>query len=187
MPKQQRKEPWNSEIYPRESRRESGKRENRSEKKDKKKKGQASTVFLTLLVVIMFVIIGATIIFTIYNSSNPNPKSAAKQFFPSANRSSVISSSSDLTNKNSDSSSGDNSSDSSGSSSDDSSSDTSSSEADGSTYTIIAGDYPSLIASKTGVPWTDIVKFNPTLDPNNPGYYKNGSQLTVGQVLKIKK
>lgn len=180
MPNQQRKEPWKTKIYSQEGRNDSGKREERNGKKHKK--GQTSTVFLTFLVVIMFVIIGAALVFTFFNSRKPNMNSVEKQFYPKASKTAVANNSASSKESVDNSEASDRSI-----SSDTSSSSSSGTENSDNTYTIVAGDYPSLIASKTGVSWNDIVKLNPGLDPNSPGYYTNGSQLTVGQTLKIKK
>lgn len=144
-----------------------------------KKKGRGSTVFLTFLVVVLFVLIGAGITFYVWNSRPVNNATVAQQFYPKASKQAVA-------NDTATSSSAATSSSSASTSDSASSSSSSSSSSSGNTYTVVAGDYPSLIASKTGLSWDDILKANPTLDPNNPGYYKNGSQLTSGQTLKLK-
>jgi LysM repeat protein len=170
MAKQQRKEPWNSEMT-KSRRTDASAKNDRDGKKSKESKGTTSTVFLTILVIIMFAIIGAAIVFTVWNARSVNDHTVAQQFYPIASSQAVASESASQPANLSASSASDNSSSSS-------SSDT--------IYTVVAGDYPSLIASKTGLSWTKILQLNPTLDPNNPGYYKDGSQLTAGQTLKIK-
>lgn len=157
------KEPWNNEIY-------QAMRETDGKKRvDRENQKPLSTRFLTFLVVLMFILVGLVIAFLLYNNQVDNNESVGNFYQQS-------SSSSSSEKKTSTSSS----------STPSSSSTASSSAAGAETYTIIAGDYPSAIASKTGLTWEKIVQLNPTLDPNNPGYYKDGSQLTEGQKLKLK-
>lgn len=176
MPREQRKEPWNSEIYPDEKHKGSNKSENRGgKKKHKEEKERASTLFLTFLVVVMFVIIGVTIMFAVWNSRPYDRERVEQNFYPEASETATTDNSEDVdVDESSDNL--DENSEASGS--------VSNEEGDG--YTIVMGDYPSLIASKTGISWETIIELNPDLDPNNPGYYKDGSQLTVGQVLKTR-
>ncbi|MFV0555510.1 MAG: SAG1386/EF1546 family surface-associated protein [Lactovum sp.] len=183
MAKKDNNEPWNSKIQETQEFQafydEQNEVEDGQEYSDKKikKSGTGSTVFLTFLVAIMFAIIGAAIIFTLWNSRKPNLKTVESNFYSSGRSvSSVSSSSSSEKSENSESES-----------SESGSSTSESSAAEGNTYTVIAGDYPSLIADKAGVSWEEIVTLNPTLDAANPGYYKDGSQLTAGQTLIITK
>jgi len=69
-----------------------------------------------------------------------------------------------------------------------SSSSTSTSSSDGSTYTIVAGDDPNTIVSKTGVAWAKIVQLNSILDPSpmRQGYLTNGGAIYPGLVLHLK-
>jgi LysM repeat protein len=184
MAKQQRKEPWNSRVSrDRDEAFDNGEsrasRNNRNSQGGKPKKsskdGTASTVFLSILVFFMFAIIGGAIFFTIWNNRNPNMKTVASNFYPNASSKSGSTSSGPASDA---------------SSTSESSTDVSSSAA-ATTYTVVAGDYPALIAEKTGVSWEDIVKFNAKsakkLDGNNAGYYTDGSQIAEGDVLVISK
>lgn len=181
MAKKQRKEPWNSRVSTAkeetfdngESRAaRNGKKAHNGGAKSSGKDGAASTVFLSVLVAFMFAIIGGAIFFTIWNNRNPNMKTVQSNFYPSASTTSTSTSASDS----------------------DAAPDASSSapsSAAPTTYTVESGDYPSLIAEKTGVSWDDIVKLNAKsakkLDANNPGYYTDGTQLVEGDVLVISK
>ncbi|MDR0199387.1 MAG: LysM peptidoglycan-binding domain-containing protein [Streptococcaceae bacterium] len=178
------KEPWNDEIYDRKKRNESAKRgKDDKGKKHKEGNGQASTIYLTVLVVLMFIIIAAAIVFAIWNTRNTNMNTVENQFYPKASSSTAIvqATSAETTETTS-----------------------SSSDSSGSTYTIVAGDYPALIAQKvsqqlgTTVTWDDIVALNGKdssgtagqkggLNASQPGYYNNGNQLSAGDTLVIKK
>ncbi|MDR0299373.1 MAG: LysM peptidoglycan-binding domain-containing protein [Streptococcaceae bacterium] len=190
MAKTQRKEPWNKKVndnnyenqdYYQEEKQEVAGRKSRTvrqtsvnvaaPKKKSKKSGVGSTIFLTFLVAIMFAIIGGAVIFTIWNNRNANMATIASSFSQSGQSSAVSSSSAAAESSSSSSTSTSSSSTSTASK----------------TYTVQGGDYPSLIASNTGVTWDTIVKLNPTLDANNPGYYKDGSQIEAGQTLIIAK
>lgn len=164
------KEPWNNEIYQAMKETDGYTRKERTDNENKK---PLSTRFLTFLVVLMFILVGLVIAFLLYNNqieSNDSIKSFYQE--KKSSSSSVKASSSSTVTSSSKTST--------------SSSSTSSSEPKEATYTVAAGDYPAAIASKTGLTWEQIVKLNPTLNPDSPGYYKDGSQLTEGQVLKLK-
>ncbi|MBB5888737.1 SAG1386/EF1546 family surface-associated protein [Lactovum miscens] len=189
MAKNQRKDPWNKKVndynnyednYDNKNYQEGGPnlttgrkgrsaRQTTSGKSNKqvtKKSGVGSTIFLTFLVAIMFAIIGGAIIFTIWNNRNSNMKTVASNFYQTST-SSTNASSSAITSV--------------------SSSTAASSAAVAKTYTVQAGDYPYKIATDHGLTLDELYKLNPKLDPNNAGYYTDGSQIQAGDVLTISK
>lgn len=52
-------------------------------------------------------------------------------------------------------------------------------------YVIESGDGAYLIANKFNVDWSQIVEWNSSLDPNNIGFWLDGSCLQIGQSLIV--
>ena len=168
------KEPWNNEIY-RAMKEESTEKKRHGRGKDESKR-PLTTRFLTFLVVLMFILVGFAITFILWNNQVRNAKSIAKSFHQTSSVAKTVQSTSQATPSSSSSSSETSVSSSTTASS-------SSSQESESTYTIAAGDYPSTIAAKTGVPWATIASLNGI---SEDGYNADGSAIHAGQVLKLK-
>ena len=185
------KEPWNNEIY--EAMKENPADLNRKSrtKNEIENKRPLTTRFLTFLVVLMFIIVGCAIVFILWNSASQskpisafnNGSSAKSSAQTSQTHSSASQASSASSASSSETSSSASSSSSSEQTSSSSTSTSSSSAAAGSTYTIVSGDTPSAIASKTGVSWSTIASLN---NISASGYNADGSAIYAGQVLKLK-
>ncbi|RZI48913.1 SAG1386/EF1546 family surface-associated protein [Lactococcus kimchii] len=173
------KEPWNNEIY--KAMKEDPEELKRQARARDTEKRPLTTRFLTFLVVLMFIIVGFAIAFILWNSQRQNNESIAKSFHQSSSTqttaatSSTSTASSEATTESSSTPATQSSSSSTPSSS--------SAEASGTTYTITAGDYPSTIAAKTGIPWETIASLN---NISADGYNADGSAIHAGQVLKLK-
>lgn len=173
------KEPWNNEIY-RAMKEEPTELKRKVRTKDEHKR-PLTTRFLTFLVALMFIIVGFAIVFILWNSQNQSNEAIAKNFHQSSSTSTAATQSSSSTPASSSSSTVTSQTEASSSSTPASSS-SSSAEA-GTTYTIVAGDYPSTIAAKTGLSWDQIASLN---NISSDGYNADGSAIHAGQVLKLK-
>lgn len=173
------KEPWNNEIY-RAMKEEHTELKRKVRTKDEHKR-PLTTRFLTFLVALMFIIVGFAIVFILWNSQNQSNEAIAKNFHQSSSTSTAATQSSSSTPSSSSSSTATSQTEASSSSTPASSS-SSSAEA-GTTYTIVAGDYPSTIAAKTGLSWDQIASLN---NISSDGYNADGSAIHAGQVLKLK-
>lgn len=173
------KEPWNNEIY-RAMKEEPTELKRKVRTKDEHKR-PLTTRFLTFLVALMFIIVGFAIVFILWNSQNQSNEAIAKNFHQSSSTSTAATQSSSSTPSSSSSSTATSQTEASSSSTPASSS-SSSAEA-GTTYTIVAGDYPSTIAAKTGLSWDQIASLN---NISSDGYNADGSAIHAGQVLKLK-
>ncbi|GBG97420.1 SAG1386/EF1546 family surface-associated protein [Lactococcus termiticola] len=164
-------DPLENEIY-RAMRRDREKQKAKSHPQKKKPEQKPKTnKVLTFLLVIFFVILGLVLAFFFWNNRTINNQQLDNSFAGVEQSSSVsqsASASSDATSAESSTAA--------------SSSSSSSSEA-GATYTVVAGDFPNQIASKTGVPWTTIMALN---NVSATGYNADGTSLYPGQVLKLK-
>lgn len=173
------KEPWNNEIY-RAMKEEPTELKRKVRTKDEHKR-PLTTRFLTFLVALMFIIVGFAIVFILWNSQNQSNEAIAKNFHQSSSTSTAATQSSSSTPASSSPSTATSQTEASSSSTPASSS-SSSAEA-GTTYTIVAGDYPSTIAAKTGLSWDQIASLN---NISSDGYNADGSAIHAGQVLKLK-
>lgn len=167
------KEPWNNEIY-RAMREEPTEMKRQVRIKDENKR-PLTTRFLTFLVVLMFIIVGLAIGFILWNSQVQSNASIAKNFHQASVSQKETAKSSDKTSASSSATTNTSVSSTSTASS--------SSVAAGSTYTVVAGDYPSTIATKTGIAWETIASLN---NISADGYNADGSAIHAGQVLKLK-
>lgn len=168
--KRNNRDQWNSEIY-QAMQDEEKKTRKQSYTDDGLAKRPITTVFLTFLVIVMFIIIGGVIAFFLWNNRINSTDSIGTSFYSSTatSKSSAVSESQSSTPSSEVAAS---------------SSSSSSSDSPESTYTIQAGDFPSTIAGKTGVSWSQIAGLN---NLTEDGYDKStGAAITPGLVLKLK-
>jgi cytoskeletal protein RodZ len=159
------KEQWDNEVY---HAMRDDERKQRQENHPSKKQ-PITTRALTFTVILMFIIVSVAIVFTLWNNQTQNTAGFATG--TSTADTASIASSAVL------------SSESSASSTSSSTSSSSSSADVAATYTVVQGDYPELIAEKTGVSWTTIMSLN---NVNAKGYYNTGAPMMAGDTLKLK-